>query len=120
MGLQTRRRQMISELILYCNESFIKKIFSILKENNLTEYIIMEMLKARSVKLTDSFLTPNFEDICWEQSDENYSSKSPENYLKTCSSFLENFNVYFLSACYYYTEYSRMYAVDISYWILCS
>ena len=64
----------------------------------------MEMLKARSVKLTDSFLTPNFEDICWEQSDENYSSKSPENYLKTCSSFLENFNVYFLSACYYYIE----------------
>lgn len=55
------------------------------------------MLKARSVKLTDSFLTPNFEDICWKQSDKNYSSKSPENYLKTCSFFLGNFNVYFLS-----------------------
>ena len=57
----------------------------------------MEMFKAKSVKLTESFLTPNFEDICWKQSDENYSSKSPENYLKTCSFFLGNFNVYFLS-----------------------
>ena len=65
----------------------------------------MEMLKARSVKLTESFLTPNFEDICWKQSDENYSSKSPENYLKTCSSFLGNFNVYLLSAYNYYTKY---------------
>ena len=65
----------------------------------------MEMLKARSVKLTESFLTPNFEDICWKQSDENYSSKSPENYLKTRSSFLGNFNVYLLSAYNYYTKY---------------
>ena len=76
----------------------------------------MEMLKERSVKRQDSFLTPNFEDICWKQSDENYSSKSPENYLKTCSSFLENFNVYFLSwllTIIQITEY-RIYKYDPS------
>ena len=33
----------------------------------MTEYTIMEMLKARSVKLTDSFLTPNFKDIFWNK-----------------------------------------------------
>ena len=54
----------------------------------------MESLKARSVKLTVSFLTTNFQNISCKQSDDNFSSTSPENYLKSCSSFLENFNVF--------------------------